>query len=61
MGIRTNTRRGVSRSRGLVELLIVKGVDVNAKTSSGQTPLQLAENRRNKPTIELLRRRGVEK
>jgi len=37
-------------------MLISKGADVNAKTSLGQTPLQLAQKRRNTETIELLRK-----
>ena len=41
------------------ELLIAKGADVNAMTSLGQTPLQLAEPRRNTASIEVLRKHGA--
>ena len=43
----------------IVELLIAKGADINGKTSLGQTPLQLAQERRNTQTIELLRKHGA--
>ena len=42
-----------------VKSLISKGADANAKTSLGQTPIQLAQERRNTKTVELLRKHGA--
>jgi len=44
----------------IVELLISKGADINAKTSLGQTPLELALPRRNTASINVLRKHGAE-
>jgi hypothetical protein len=39
--------------------LIAKGVDVHAKTSLGQTPLQIARERKNTATLIVLGKYGA--
>jgi len=43
----------------IVNLLITKGVDVNAKDKRGRTPLQLAEQNGYTEIVELLRKHGA--
>lgn len=45
--------------RELAELLIARGVDVNATDSTGATPLELATSSLHQPLAELLRTRGA--
>jgi len=45
----------------MIKLLIANGADINAKTSLGQSPMQLAKPRRNTATIEVLRKYSNEK
>jgi len=42
----------------MVELLLVKGADVNAKDAKGRTPLRWAAGHDCKDVVELLRRHG---
>ena len=42
----------------VVELLIAKGADVNAKRNDGETPLDLAIGRKHPETASLLRKHG---
>ena len=44
----------------IVELLVSKDADVNAKTEEGESPLHLAANRGHKEIIELLIARGAD-
>ena len=48
----------VTRRNGIVELLIAKGADVNAKNKYGGTPLDLAIARKQTETADLLRKHG---
>jgi ankyrin repeat protein len=41
-----------------VELLIAKGVDVNAKNDYGETPLDMAIGLEQPETVDLLRKHG---
>lgn len=43
----------------LIELLISKGVDVNAKIKQGRTASDLAEARGHKDIVQLLRKHGA--
>jgi len=46
--------------RDVVEELLASGAELNAKTEQGETPLQLAHQRRNQEMVALLRQRGAE-
>ncbi|HUS72384.1 MAG TPA: ankyrin repeat domain-containing protein [Sedimentisphaerales bacterium] len=46
-------------NKDFVELLIAKGVDVNAKNNRGQTPLDIAVKRGHTEIAELLRKHGA--
>jgi ankyrin repeat protein len=48
----------VKRRNGIVELLIGKGLDVNAKDEDGDTPLDWANGNGNRRTADLLRKHG---
>ena len=48
----------VKRRNGVVELLIGKGLDVNAKDEDGDTPLDWAIIRNHTETADLLRKHG---
>ena len=48
----------VKRRNGVVELLIGKGLDVNAKDEDGDTPLDWANRNGNRRTADLLRKHG---
>jgi ankyrin repeat protein len=48
----------VKRRNGVVELLIGKGLDVNAKDEDGDTPLDWANGNGNRRTADLLRKHG---
>ena len=48
----------VKRRNGVVELLIGKGLDVNAKDEDGDTPLDWANGNVNRRTADLLRKHG---
>ena len=48
-----------SGHKDVVELLFLEGADVNAKTIQGQTPLQLAQDKRHDEITELLRKHGA--
>ena len=48
----------VKRRNGVVELLIGKGLDVNAKDEDGDTPLDWAISRKHPETADLLRKHG---
>ena len=43
----------------VVELLIAKGADVNAKRDDGKTPLDVAIGRKRTETADLLRKHGA--
>ena len=43
----------------IVELLIAKGADVNAKTGKSYTPLSLAEQEGHNQVVDLLRKHGA--
>ena len=49
----------VKRRNGVVELLIGKGLDVNAKDEDGATPLDWANGNGNRRTADLLRKHGA--
>ena len=49
----------MSSSREVVELLIAKGADLNAKDMSGDTPLNVATIMREQEIAELLRKNGA--
>ena len=51
----------VKRRNGVVELLIGKGLDVNAKDEDGDTPLDWAIIRNHTETADLLRKHGGKK
>jgi ankyrin repeat protein len=44
--------------RGIVELLVAKGANVNSKNNYGDTPLHLAEKAGINDIVELLRQHG---
>ena len=48
----------MERHNGAVELLIGKGLDVNAKDEDGDTPLDWAIIRNHTETADLLRKHG---
>ena len=48
----------VKRRNGVVELLIGKGLDVNAKDEDGDTPLDVAIKQKQTETADLLRKHG---
>ena len=48
----------MERHNGAVELLIGKGLDVNAKDEDGDTPLDWAISRKHPETADLLRKYG---
>ena len=48
----------VTRRNGIVELLIGKGLDVNAKDELGGTPLDSAISRKQTEITDLLRKHG---
>ena len=48
----------MERHNGAVELLIGKGLDVNAKDEDGDTPLDWANGNGNRRTADLLRKHG---
>ena len=48
----------VKRRNGVVELLIGKGLDVNAKDEDGDTPLDWANGNGNRRTADILRKHG---
>ena len=48
----------MERHNGAVELLIGKGLDVNAKDEDGDTPLDWANGNGNQRTADLLRKHG---
>ena len=48
----------MERHNGAVELLIDKGLDVNAKDEDGNTPLDWANGNGNRRTAGLLRKHG---
>ena len=48
----------MERHNGAVELLIGKGLDVNAKDEDGDTPLDWAISRKHPETADLLRKHG---
>ena len=67
-GIRAKVREGQSNPlhvairkgySDVVEALISQGVDVDARTADGQTPLQLAVSCEHDEIAELLRRHGA--
>ncbi len=45
--------------RDIVELLIAKGADVNAKNKAGRTALRIAINQSHPEIAELLRKHGA--
>ena len=45
--------------KDVVELLIAKDADVNAKNRKGKTPLSLANEKGHKEIVELLRTHGA--
>ena len=49
----------VKRRNGVVELLIGKGLDVNAKDEDGDTPLDWANGNGNRRAADLLRKHGA--
>ena len=59
--LRTLKKRKAQRQAGLtlVELLIAKGADLNAKDMSGDTPLNVATIMREQEIAELLRKNGA--
>ena len=48
----------VKRRNGVVELLIGKGLDVNAKDEDGDTPRDVAIKQKQTETADLLRKHG---
>ncbi|MDB4530926.1 ankyrin repeat domain-containing protein [bacterium] len=48
----------MERHNGAVELLIGKGLDVNAKDEDGDTPLDWANGNGNRRIADLLRKHG---
>jgi ankyrin repeat protein len=48
----------VERHNGAVELLIGKGLDVNAKDEDGDTPLDWANGNGNRRIADLIRKHG---
>jgi len=45
----------------IIELMVAKGADLNAKDSDGNTPLMIAVDRNNLPAVKLLVEKGAEK
>ena len=43
----------------MVELLIAKGADVNARDGDGRTPLSYAQDKGHTKIVELLRKHGA--
>jgi ankyrin repeat protein len=49
-------------AKAVVEMLVAKGADVNAKTKNGRTPISLLKcygHEENEQTVELLRKHGA--